>query len=127
MEDIDCTICIEGIKAKDDIHITECGHKFHKACFQSIVDFNLKNRKNVLCPNCNRLLIDNSNIVYIGGFSHSIGQGNDLGINQNVNQGNIEHVQSLQHDKKKYTKFIIIGFFSVISIYAATNLIHLIN
>ncbi len=49
----DCPICLEKIE-EDYIHTTECGHNFHKKCFQVFLEKNGKK-----CPCCRQNLNNN--------------------------------------------------------------------
>ena len=46
-KDFVCSICYEGLKLRDDIHISKCKHIFHYNCIEKAIDNNFKE-----CPLC---------------------------------------------------------------------------
>jgi hypothetical protein len=48
----ECSICLDSIKNKNEIYITNCKHCFHKKCFYKFIRY----RGNRNCPNCRQNL-----------------------------------------------------------------------
>jgi|688.fasta_scaffold212364_2 hypothetical protein len=48
----ECSICLDCINNKNEIHLTNCNHCFHKKCFNKFIRY----RGNRRCPNCRQSL-----------------------------------------------------------------------
>lgn len=57
MEEPDCSYCLASFKENEKLYTTECNHIFHEICFNEILNYNKNKKHDVLCPNCNKLLI----------------------------------------------------------------------
>ena len=58
-----CSICLENFKKKSKVSMTPCSHVFHYNC---IKDWLFKNAKNPKCPNCNKEVLVNEDIINNG-------------------------------------------------------------
>ena len=55
-----CSICLENFKKKSKVSMTPCKHVFHYKC---IKDWLYKNAKNPKCPNCNKEVLVEEEII----------------------------------------------------------------
>lgn len=50
-----CPICFEDLDI--NIYTTVCNHKFHVKCYRDLVEYEInKNKKDVLCPLCKKII-----------------------------------------------------------------------
>jgi hypothetical protein len=47
---MECSVCLEDNIPEEECVVTKCGHSFHKACFEKILDFT--DKMCVSCPYC---------------------------------------------------------------------------
>ena len=55
-----CSICLDNFKKKSKVSMTPCKHVFHYKC---IKDWLYKNAKNPKCPNCNKEVLVEDDII----------------------------------------------------------------
>lgn len=51
-EDSECSICTQSPIAIGEMVVTECGHQYCFHCLNEHIDYQTKNEKHVLCPEC---------------------------------------------------------------------------
>ena len=93
-----CSICLENFKKKSKVSMTPCKHVFHYKC---IKDWLYKNVKNPKCPNCNKEVLvedeiindtkggDDAKIIKVKKKQNSNNNINNNIINNNIINNNI--------------------------------------
>ena len=80
-ENYKCTICLENLKEGSSfITTTKCGHKFHFNCFKDWIGKNIISPK---CPNCNKPIIKEENVINKSDLN-ATNPGSTFGSNINI-------------------------------------------
>lgn len=93
-----CSICLENFKKKSKVSMTPCKHVFH---YQCIKDWLYKNAKNPKCPNCNKEVLvedeivndtkggDENKIIKVKKKQNNNNNNNNININNHVLNNNL--------------------------------------
>jgi len=47
-----CVICMETLLDEGNVQLGECGHTFHKKCFNQYVEHKIEDKTDIICPLC---------------------------------------------------------------------------